>query len=320
MSKKTFILALLLALLAGAALHRWLTPATENGPPPLFGEAGEAEGEPSALSEEPAADSVRGVTKPSGDAIDRPAADGPRPEIDSTDAGAEPPESELPARAAIPEDRSGAIDLASRLEGCRFGFFSADKIRRDVDRKAQAGNWGGDRIWVIQGEARQFDNLAEYEAYLWARHDDCQAFGEIADADFRRILLAEANAGNVFARYLYAMWPPEEAAANTAAMLEYQERALDFTWRSIEEGEPLGLLALGQSYRQAGTSPLFTPRNTVLGRVFLLAAAGCGIESPVLDREMERILKALVPRPSSPTERLDEIYVVADSIREQFCE
>lgn len=321
MTKRTLILAAMLAALAVTAIVRYLPPAPVDEPVAAAGE--EAAGPAVDMSEESVDGSVEitiGEQRASSERADPVQAEPEKDETDSNVAGAEQPPEEAAARTSLPEDRAGAIDWAQRLEGCRNGFYSAEKIRRNVDSKAQAGNWGGDRIWVIQGEARQFANLAEYEAYLWARHDDCEAFGEIADDDFRRLLLAEASAGNVFARYLYAMWPPRETAANIAAMLEYQERALDFTWRNIEQGEPLGLLALGQSYRQAGTTPLFTPRNTVLGRVFLLAAARCGIESPMLNREMDRIVKALAPRPTSPTDTLDELGLVAESIREQYCE
>ena len=65
---------------------------------------------------------------------------------------------------------------------------------------------------------------------------------------------------------------------DTLELLEYQSLALEYTWMNMQERNPLGLLAMSQSY-SANRPAMFTPRNGIQSQVFRLASMKCGIDN-----------------------------------------
>jgi hypothetical protein len=216
-------------------------------------------------------------------------------------------------------DPDSAIELGRLLDYCRSGFRSADQIQRSLESIAGQGEWKGARNMVIRGESLNFKTFGEYESYLWKRHDQCTALQSVTGRKLQGDIQNAADAGDPVARYVYAMWPPEESFGTTAATLEYHERALEYTWRNIEEGQPLGLLALGQSYMNRGTSPLFTPWNHTLGRIFILAAAKCGLSNAWLDEEIDLMLDGLSSPHPSAQQVLGQLNSQSDELRKLYC-
>ena len=97
-----------------------------------------------------------------------------------------------------------------------------------------------------------------------------------------------AESGSVSARFLYAMWPPNQektAGDQLIAWLEYTSNAMDFTWQNISEHEPLGLLAFGQSL-EAGRTNYFTIKNHNYGQAFVLAAEKCGLYNQMVTEKV----------------------------------
>ena len=106
------------------------------------------------------------------------------------------------------------------------------------------------------GEFRQFESTDQYSDFLWQRFEQCSSIRDRLEGNLRGDLARMAENGSVTARYLYAMWPPASylGSAELDVMqdwLEYQDRALEFTWQNLFEHEPLGLLAMGQSFASA---------------------------------------------------------------------
>ena len=215
-------------------------------------------------------------------------------------------------------DTDNAIELARLLDYCQTGFRSAEQIRRELDSVAGKASWDGPPM-VIRGEMIKFDSYEQYAAYLWRRHDQCAALQSAAGKALNRDIRSAADSGDAVARYVYAMWPPSDGYDSAGALLEYHERALEYTWQNIRAGEPLGLLALGQSYAQGGTQVLFTPRNPRLGQIFLVAAAKCGLSHPWLDQEVDLIIRRLdTPNPAGAA-ALAQLNDASDEIRKLYC-
>ena len=240
--------------------------------------------------------------------------------VEASEAGVVTKKPETQPVTDIPVDDAGALRQASRVHLCRAGFFTAEQIQQDIDRRSAQSAWDGSISMIIRGKSRQFDNLANYEAWLWSSHDECEEFKSREETGFRAEVLSAAREGNVYARYLYAMWPPAEIYANAAALMEYQELALDFTWKNIEQGEPLGMLAMGHSYWLSGRAALFTPHSAVLSRVFLVAAVLCGVDHRWIEREVGFKVSQFAPGAAESSPAMTELNLAADTLRRQYCD
>lgn len=89
------------------------------------------------------------------------------------------------------------------------------------------------------------------------------------------MLFERAAEGDPVARFLYAMWRPDDPSSlqNAAqSPLEYEAAALEFTLGNLADGHALGLLALGISY---SWGEYFTPARRSLGSAYLLASSLC---------------------------------------------
>jgi hypothetical protein len=116
----------------------------------------------------------------------------------------------------------------------------------------------------------------EYQirAHLLDWQRACNDVAAILNDALRSELELLARDGHVMARYLYAMWRPNPVLSEEALerALHWQMNAAEFSYANVAEGEPIGLLAFGQSYAEG----LFTPTDQRLAHLMLNAAYQCG--------------------------------------------
>lgn len=115
------------------------------------------------------------------------------------------------------------------------------------------------------------DNLAEQQR----AQSDCVGLLSEKSGELGRKLEDQARAENQMARFLYAMWAPNDELSllmGSELLLEYETTALAFTLSNLDEGSALGLLALGLSY---SSGDYFTPQHLSLGSALLIASNLC---------------------------------------------
>ncbi len=98
-------------------------------------------------------------------------------------------------------------------------------------------------------------------------------------------IIDAADTGNPMARLLYALWAPTDRQSFLVgtALLEYEQRAMEYTLLNKVEEPQLALFALGRSYTGQG---YFTPYRRTLGGAYLVASGICGLNDPVLDQTL----------------------------------
>jgi hypothetical protein len=170
------------------------------------------------------------------------------------------------------------------------------------------------------GQRVSIDSFEELESFLWTQFDHCRSVQSLFDDDLHDRIHRMAENGNVVARYLYAMWPPKVTGIETEDILkrlDYQSRALEYTWKNIDAREPLGVLAFGQSFGAAQPG-LFTPVDFTQNRIFLLAAKKCVQDDSSLVAEIDKINADGF---QVGTGRInDRVEVVSDEISNLFCQ
>lgn len=159
------------------------------------------------------------------------------------------------------------------------------------------------------GPSGEFDSFENWSTAQWRRFQDCQASKGLFGNDLRSRLKLLAQNGNAVARFMYAMWPPSPVVHDPEDLfeiLEYVDLAREFSMRNLNEMEPLGLLALGLSYRSLG---LFTPGNPVAGDAFLIAAEKCGLPKTIGD-EMTKYVRR---------NSFDRAWEASEALVREFC-
>lgn len=182
---------------------------------------------------------------------------------------------------ALAGDTDELVALSRLLTQCSR-LNSEDQVLRRLERMARfEGQLPGGPRGRADGGSVEFQSFEDMESDTWARFDACQAARDVLDEDLYEQIERLAEQGVAAARYLYAVWAPAQdtfGSVSALELLEYQTRALEYTWANLEQRDPLGLLAMSQSY-SAFRPSLFTPTNPVQGQVFLLAAMKCGIDN-----------------------------------------
>ncbi|KAA9130986.1 hypothetical protein F3N42_11595 [Marinihelvus fidelis] len=220
-----------------------------------------------------------GPSQPSGGTVAQPQ-DPDDPAI--ADALEQVAKSETDLDLAMQGDIEAADRLASYINrGCRHAPRSTEALNRTLD--------------TFQRSLAQADSVSarrNFEASIHGTTVMFHACAKIletvgnAGEDIKRL----AQSGDVVARYIYALWPPELANEDSPllAQTEWELLARDFIFQNIESGEPLGLVALGGSYN-SGT---FTPQNNALGLGLLMAAANCGLVHPPTEKLLKRLAES----------------------------
>jgi hypothetical protein len=140
------------------------------------------------------------------------------------------------------------------------------------------------------------ENLENSEAEWRKSMADCRALHELRfGAFFYEDLHERAANGDPFARFIYSMWTPNDRSTvlmSGDSLLAFETNALAFTLDNLDEGHPLGLLAMGLSYTRGG---YFTPRRQWVGTAFMIAAQLCSGGELPYQRELDRSLERLDP-------------------------
>ena len=170
------------------------------------------------------------------------------------------------------------------------------------------------------GGSVEYQSFEEMEADMWAQFDECQVAKEVLDESLYEQVCRLAETGLPSARYLYSVWPPDQdsfLAVDTLAMLEYQSLALEYTWLNMQARDPLGLLAMAQSY-SARRPSMFTPSSGIQGQVFLLASMKCGVDNEWLEERSLNFSQG-ISRFQAENTVMPSLEEDAAALAEMFC-
>jgi hypothetical protein len=224
--------------------------------------------------------------------------------------------------AALLGDIDEAISISDLVLDCRAGYENETVVQNNIDRMAKNAKQGRPLPGLFMsgtGSTREFKTSQEYESFVWNQYAKCQTTRTLFDKNLRNRLQQMAEAGNVHARYMYAMWVPTQSGLNNDDLLDwmtYQSHAMDFTWQNIREGEPLGLLAYGRSLEQSG-HVYFTPRHTRYGPAFIMAAYKCGLDNPTVNQKIGNMTSQWQLR--NQTTASNSASSMSDLIARTFC-
>lgn len=221
--------------------------------------------------------------------------------------------------AALNGEAEEAINIGELARQCNQQM-TEERVRIRLDNMSETDFNPQTKHSFGNSQMRSFKSFEEFESTLWAEFDQCRSIQNLFNDDLRERLQLLAENGNAIARYLYAMWPPEQGgigSRETLEVLEYQNRALEYTWLNIDERESLGVLAFGQSFG-AATPGLFTPYNYVQNEIFLLAAKKCGLSSPWLESKVSEIRQKWIGMTGGSADA--PVEVSSDDIKELFCD
>lgn len=223
------------------------------------------------------------------------------------------------ALGGVVEDAVSLGQLFSRCSGTPMNEADILTVLQNKSR-----NFSTKTRWMMSnGDRRTFKSFEEFESYHWELYDQCRVMHAVAEDDLHERIVQIAQSGHIFARYVFAMWRPQSLGTkvDTENMLDwlvYQDQALEYTLQNVNEGEPLGLLALGQSY-QSFQLGLFTPRKMRFDEPYYLAAKKCGLQSAWLDAQIEEFIKRMSDSEQGLA-NLEQIDASADELKALFCD
>ncbi len=224
--------------------------------------------------------------------------------------------------AALSGDQNEALELASFLNQCQFTFHDRTRVEQSIARAERSFAEGKPLTqFRPSSPAQQFDTLQDFESSQWDTFFRCEAARRLVNDDFWSDLEAQADAGNPVARYLFATLIRESPAAKLAfenwdEELQRREQSREYTWRNLDEREPLGLLALveleGWGFAMRGNS---ISNNSVL----ILAAVKCGLSTPDLLQSVDQLLQMAERLEKSQPGALERLNTASDEARRMFC-
>jgi len=230
------------------------------------------------------------------------------------------------AEATVESAMSGNIDdamaVGSLIGQCRKGFDNEAQVQsslRMMSRHFKQGKTVQGGFVLSTGESVSFSNSDDYETFMWTRFLQCDTTRPIFNQALRDRLNRLAENGSVTARYLYAMWLPDRGKTEEDQLIDwlvYQNRALEYTWQNINEGQALGMLAYGKSLSSIQPA-FFTARNRNYGQAFILAAEKCAPANLMLSSQANNITKAWKER--QMVQFVNQLDRLSDEIAETFC-
>lgn len=226
--------------------------------------------------------------------------------------------------AAFDGDQNEAVALAGFLNQCQFTFRDRSRVEQSISRAERSFAEGKPLTqFRPSSPAQQFDTLEDFQTSQWNSFFRCEAARTMINDDFWANLEQQADAGNPAARYLFAtlnrnassqVW----AFENWDKELQHREQSREYTWRNLDEREPLGLLALveleglGLTMRGIGAG---ASTNTVL----ILAAVKCGLSTPELLQSVDQLLQNVERMEKSQPGALERLNTASDEARRMFC-
>jgi hypothetical protein len=182
------------------------------------------------------------------------------------------------------------------------------KAERDIKRGRELPEQDGGRVpYAIS------PNPDVNRTNLQNWYEACQHVRGLFGPDFRDQLERQALDGNVNARYLYAVWPPETLDIGGAFEQQYhwEDLAREFSRLNLETGEVAGPLAFAESYRRG----LFTAESDNLALAFTFAAFKCGFDAATMGGFLEeRINRLSASDDPADQQRLQAVLLEADQL------
>lgn len=161
-----------------------------------------------------------------------------------------------------------AVDAFMQFGGCRKVVFTDSGMER---RNKILGS-AYENMVMSTNSPISYDEIISSQDQM---RTDCETLNRDKIEFLDRELADEANNGNQIARFIYAMWSPNDEFGLQLGeewIMEYEVTALEFTLENLNEGHPLGLYALGLSY---STGEYFTSQRVSLGSAMLIASNMC---------------------------------------------
>lgn len=226
--------------------------------------------------------------------------------------------------AAFDGDQNEAVQLGGFLNQCQLSFQDRNRVEQSIARAERSFAEGKPLTqFRPSGPAQQFDSLEAFQSDQWNTFFRCQAARKLVNDDFWADLEQQADAGSPVARYLFATLmrePPARALTfdRWDEELELREQAREYTWRNLEDREPLGLLALvqleglGFSMRGIGT-------GASTNKVLILAAVKCGLTTPELLQSVDQLLLQVERIEKTQPGALERLNTASDEARRMFC-
>lgn len=192
-----------------------------------------------------------------------------------------------------------------RLDTTTVVIEGSDQISEaEMDQKMQVlQNRKYDRFVKTKKQCMEaFDGDYESDLGMLARHDE---------------LYQQALAGNVMAKYIYAVQTHSEHYLTELFLLDidFAAVALTFTNENLIERPDLGLLAYAQSYTTRGQ---FTPARLSVGIAYFIAAGICGVNPEIINSfsvlnllATEETVSYLAP--------IEKILTLADTLSQRHC-
>jgi hypothetical protein len=229
---------------------------------------------------------------------------------------------ETEMEAAFNGDQNRAIELGSFLNQCQFAFADKRRVENSVERAARSFAEGKPlKQFRAYAPIQEFDTLQSFEQSQWETFFRCEASREMINESFWDRLAQEADAGNPVARYLFATLLRAAPVRNADfelwdEMLDHREQAREYTWRNLEDREPLGLLALAQ---QEGVGSRSLQGGNAIGSVVTLAAVKCGLATPDLLQMVDQLLENVGNMETSQPGALERLNAASDEAKRMFC-
>lgn len=229
---------------------------------------------------------------------------------------------EAEIETALAGDDFEAIALGNLLRECQVVPRSQQRITQSIAHAARSfTNGEPPKQFRPTGTPVQFESIEAFEDYQWNTFSRCQAARDLTNESFWERLVREADAGNPIARYLFAILPNNPALQGMGfdlwdEALQHSDQARHYTWRNLEDREPLGLLALAQT---EGTISRYTAAAGSTRTVLLLAAVKCGLETPdllqMVDQRLQQMQRVKLTHPNA----LEQLNTASDEAKRMFC-
>lgn len=223
--------------------------------------------------------------------------------------------------AALDGDLESGYRVAQARQRCRGAAKNIQELDRKIEERMRMVQYHLDNGRPIHtGEFDRPGNLflteAENRTHQARWYETCRLQRELFNEELRKKLDAMARQGHVIARYLYAVWPPDQLDSPDQFMLEQEWgiKAQEYSFLNFQQGEVAGLLAFAEAYM---TSGLFTRHNNLLGLALYKAAYDCGFTEGMAKMAAEDILKSEKLQPKIAS-RTPQILVMAENLSE-YC-
>ncbi len=224
--------------------------------------------------------------------------------------------------SALAGDDSQTVELGQFINNCSTQYSSEDAVERSIEFAARRFSEGKSLPKQYAGGSMQnIENLEIFEKFQRETLSRCESSRDLFGEDFWQRLIREADGGNPAARYLYAtlqLNPPESGFDFTQwdEALEHNERSTEYTWRNMQDREPLGILAMAQTLPSNSRSPY---RHFSTTAVLTTAAIKCGLQSEQLDQQLDGWISHLERIQSQNPDALAQLNQASDEVRRMFC-